>query len=188
VPANAASLQFWAAPLANLQVTFGAQTIPMFQLGSTADYVIWGGDISALAGQTAELRLTGLANAGGYFDNIFFSAQPIPEPGTLGLFGLSASIMFSCACAARATRLRRFGSKQISPFERECLSGESSATFAFISSRSKGTKPSCRYACRGVKEVRPFAGGVGGGDAADALRYLVATKSRAITQRKLRGL
>ncbi|HEY6169473.1 MAG TPA: hypothetical protein VI454_15635, partial [Verrucomicrobiae bacterium] len=30
--------------------------------------------------------------------------------------------------------------------------------------------------------------GVGGDDAADALRYLVATKSRAISQRKLRGL
>ena len=30
--------------------------------------------------------------------------------------------------------------------------------------------------------------GVGGDDAADALRYLVATKSRTITQRKLRGL
>jgi phage terminase large subunit len=30
--------------------------------------------------------------------------------------------------------------------------------------------------------------GVGGDDAADALRYLVATKSRAVAQRKLRGL
>ena len=30
--------------------------------------------------------------------------------------------------------------------------------------------------------------GIGGDDAADALRYLVATKSRAISQRKLRGL
>lgn len=30
--------------------------------------------------------------------------------------------------------------------------------------------------------------GVGGDDAADTLRYLVATKSRAVTQRKLRGL
>jgi hypothetical protein len=29
--------------------------------------------------------------------------------------------------------------------------------------------------------------GIGGDDAADALRYLVATKSRAVTQRKLRG-
>jgi hypothetical protein len=30
--------------------------------------------------------------------------------------------------------------------------------------------------------------GVGGDDAADGLRYLVATKSRTIAQRKLRGL
>jgi hypothetical protein len=30
--------------------------------------------------------------------------------------------------------------------------------------------------------------GMGGDDAADALRYLVATKSRTVTQRKLRGL
>jgi len=29
--------------------------------------------------------------------------------------------------------------------------------------------------------------GIGGDDAADALRYLVATKSRTITLRKLRG-
>jgi len=30
--------------------------------------------------------------------------------------------------------------------------------------------------------------GFGGDDAADALRYLVATKGRAVSQRKLRGL
>ena len=30
--------------------------------------------------------------------------------------------------------------------------------------------------------------GVGGDDAADALRYLVATKSRSVVSRKLRGL
>ena len=30
--------------------------------------------------------------------------------------------------------------------------------------------------------------GVGGDDCADCLRYLVATKSRTVTQRKLRGL
>jgi hypothetical protein len=29
--------------------------------------------------------------------------------------------------------------------------------------------------------------GIGGDDAADALRYLVATKSRPVAQRKLRG-
>lgn len=30
--------------------------------------------------------------------------------------------------------------------------------------------------------------GVGGGDCADCLRYLVASKARTVTQRKLRGL
>jgi phage terminase large subunit len=30
--------------------------------------------------------------------------------------------------------------------------------------------------------------GIGGDDAADALRYLVATKSRAVVQRKLAGI
>jgi len=30
--------------------------------------------------------------------------------------------------------------------------------------------------------------GIGGDDAADVLRYMVATKSRTVTQRKLRGL
>ena len=40
----------------------------------------------------------------------------------------------------------------------------------------------------GVLKVDADEDGVGGDDAADALRYLVATKTRAVTQRKLRGL
>ena len=39
-----------------------------------------------------------------------------------------------------------------------------------------------------VLKVDADEDGLGGDDAADALRYLVATKSRAVTQRKLRGL
>jgi len=39
-----------------------------------------------------------------------------------------------------------------------------------------------------VLKVDAGGDGVGGDDAADALRYLVATRSRTITQRKLRGL
>ena len=38
-----------------------------------------------------------------------------------------------------------------------------------------------------VLKVDADEDGIGGDDAADALRYLVATKSRAVTQRKLRG-
>jgi hypothetical protein len=39
-----------------------------------------------------------------------------------------------------------------------------------------------------VLKVDADEDGIGGDDAADALRYLVATKSRVVTQRKLRGL
>jgi hypothetical protein len=39
-----------------------------------------------------------------------------------------------------------------------------------------------------VMKVDADEDGIGGNDTADALRYLVATKSRTITQRKLRGL
>jgi len=39
-----------------------------------------------------------------------------------------------------------------------------------------------------VLKVDADEDGVGGDDAADCLRYLVATKSRTVTQRKLRGL
>ena len=39
-----------------------------------------------------------------------------------------------------------------------------------------------------VLKVDADEDGLGGDDAADALRYLVATKSRTVTQRKLRGL
>ena len=39
-----------------------------------------------------------------------------------------------------------------------------------------------------VLKVDADEDGVGGDDAADALRYMVTTKSRGVTQRKLRGL
>ena len=39
-----------------------------------------------------------------------------------------------------------------------------------------------------VLKVDADEDGVGGDDAADALRYLVATKGRTVTERKLRGV
>ncbi len=39
-----------------------------------------------------------------------------------------------------------------------------------------------------VDKVDADEDGLGGDDAADALRYLVATKTREVKQRKLRGL
>ena len=68
------------------QVTFGGQTIPVVQLSSNATYVTLGGNISAFAGQTGELRFTALPQSGiGLLDNIQFSDVPTPEPGIFGL-------------------------------------------------------------------------------------------------------
>ncbi len=90
IPANSLSLRFWADPRSNLEVTFGGTLIPMVRFASTANFDVFGEDISSFAGQAGELRFTGPANSGGYFDNIFFSTQQIPEPIALGLFGLGA--------------------------------------------------------------------------------------------------
>jgi len=79
------SLRFWACPLSNLQITFDGQSVQVFHLATTPGYDIFGADISAFSGQTRELRFTALADSGGFFDNIQFSDQPIPEPGSISL-------------------------------------------------------------------------------------------------------
>jgi hypothetical protein len=84
-----------------MQVTFGGQTIPTVQIGiqpiGSTRYLILGGDISSFAGQTGELRFTApvtlLSFNIPYLDNIQFSIEPIPEPGTLGLFALGALLL-----------------------------------------------------------------------------------------------
>jgi len=93
IPAGSLSVQFWVFPASNLQVTFGSQLIPISKLSSTANYDVFGGDISMFTGQTAELRFTAQAGSGGFFDNIFFSTQPIPEPSMFGLIGLGALML-----------------------------------------------------------------------------------------------
>jgi hypothetical protein len=91
VPAQAKSLQFLAlyAPT----VTLGGVTLSALRLGSgPGASSFYGVDISAFAGQQHELRFqTGLSI--NYLDAITFSTQVIPEPGTLGLFGLGAVLI-----------------------------------------------------------------------------------------------
>ncbi|HEY9171162.1 MAG TPA: PEP-CTERM sorting domain-containing protein [Verrucomicrobiae bacterium] len=88
IPAAARSIQFYAS--GPVSVTFGEQSIPSYLLGGSWDtFFVYGGDISAYAGQTGELRFTG----GARLDYIRFSSQPIPEPATLWLVGLGASLL-----------------------------------------------------------------------------------------------
>jgi hypothetical protein len=73
-----------------LAVTFAGNWISMFNIGTAANgRSIWGGDISGFAGQNGELRIQGHS----YLDDIQFSNQSIPEPGTFGLFGLGALLL-----------------------------------------------------------------------------------------------
>jgi len=83
-----------------LQVTFSGQVLPFYALSSGSNYTRYGADVSALAGQTAELRFTELINPAPppvgvvtYLDDIEFSPESIPEPSTVGLFVLGALLL-----------------------------------------------------------------------------------------------
>jgi hypothetical protein len=89
IPESSLSFTFFASSDSGFQVTFGGQNIPLVEYESTANYNIWGGDISAFAGESKELLFTG----GGILDNIIFSTSPVPEPGTGGLI-LCGAVLF----------------------------------------------------------------------------------------------
>lgn len=95
VPSTAQSLRFYAT--GSFVASFAGQSIPLSNLGSTSTYTIYGGDISGFANLFGLLQFQG----GGTLDNILFSNQPIPEPSTLGLFGLGTLFL--------GWRLRRTG-------------------------------------------------------------------------------
>ena len=92
IPMTAHSLFFWGNNI-SLQVTFNGQVIPYSAFGSGPNYTIYGGDISALAGQTGELRFTGFNFGGDSLDNIMFSPQSVPEPSVFGLFALGSLLL-----------------------------------------------------------------------------------------------
>jgi len=98
IPLNALSLTFYLSLNSSLQVSFNGQLIPLVQTGSTANYDIMGGNISAFAEQTGQLLFTappGPEDDIGYglIDNIQFSNLGIPEPGVFGLWTLGALLV-----------------------------------------------------------------------------------------------
>src|ERR1044071_381106 len=79
IPAGSQSLRFYGA--GDFGLTFGGQSISLVQVGSAPNYKIFGGVISAFAGQTGLLVFTG----NGLLDNIAFSPTAIPEPSVVGV-------------------------------------------------------------------------------------------------------
>jgi hypothetical protein len=104
VPAGMESLLFKAlfenfGTLASFDVTLGGQTLSLVPVASGANYTLYGADISAWAGQTAELDFTAFPDtqhelaAYLYLDSIQSSDLPIPEPGVFGLSVLGALLL-----------------------------------------------------------------------------------------------
>ena len=104
VPVGTESLWFKAqfAPFSSsgsFGVTLGGQTLSLVPVASGADYTLYGADVHAFAGQTAEMAFTVFAYpqqfAADYLflDSIQFSNQPVPEPGVFSLWALGAVLV-----------------------------------------------------------------------------------------------
>ena len=99
VPSDSLSLRFKVQSASTpLDVAFDGQSLVLQILFTMPDYVAYGANISAFAGQTAELRFTALENnypRGNILgiDSIVFSNVPIPEPSSAGLTMLGSLLL-----------------------------------------------------------------------------------------------
>ena len=61
--------------------------------GSSDNYNIYAADVSAYAGQTAQLLFTAVAGNAGMLDNIQFSSTAVPEPNQFALAALGTLLL-----------------------------------------------------------------------------------------------
>ena len=102
IPIGTQSLTFWGFVGLN-NVSFDGQILPLIVTATTANYNIYGADISGFAGQSGELLFTSPPGFFELLDNIQFSSQPIPEPSTLAF----------CAVGGLCLFLKRKGAKRL---------------------------------------------------------------------------
>lgn len=124
IPATAQSIEMKILPDHNapmvdeLRVTVGGQNIVMVPLQVAATYTLYGGDISAFAGQVEELRIAALPTPQFYnttleLDSIVFSGLAVPEPSS---FGIGIAALFIAVLIARRKWL-----KAITTHQENCL-------------------------------------------------------------------
>jgi hypothetical protein len=96
VPANAQSLQFKAGIFTPFSVSLGGQNLNLVQLGTGANYTLYGANIPlSEIGQSEALTITALAgpNSADYFDSFVFSPSSVPEPATWTLLLCGAGLL-----------------------------------------------------------------------------------------------
>ena len=90
IPTGSLSVRFVATSLSPA-VSFGGTPVVVQQIGSTARFNLFAGDITSFAGQTGELRFSQT----GMLDGISFSALPVPEPGAVVLLSVGAILLWT---------------------------------------------------------------------------------------------
>ena len=98
VPVGTQSLLFRARAYGRIAVELGGHLLSLIPLGNGSNYVSYGADISAWAGQESDLRFTAFSSdqpsdGGSLFvlDSIQFSTTPVPEPSTFALFAVAGA-------------------------------------------------------------------------------------------------
>lgn len=95
VPSTAKSLLFEARPGGGtLSVSLGGESLLLVEVGTGPNYVLYGADISAFAGQNEPLTFSALEDFSRpndwNIDDIQFSPTVIPEPNSVSLVALGA--------------------------------------------------------------------------------------------------
>ena len=99
VPVDANSILFKAQGTGSLGgpllVSLGGENVPFSVISTTPDYTAYGGDVSAFAGQTAQLTFTAPPGVNNYWtlDDIQFSSSSIPEPSSFSLSAIGALLL-----------------------------------------------------------------------------------------------
>ena len=109
LPGTVRSLRFlgYSFPFQAFFVTVNGQRLSLIALSSGANYTEYGADISAWAGQSANLSFTAVApnphsvSEYLFLDDIEFSPTAVPEPNTLTICGLGAALVGWRRCKTR---------------------------------------------------------------------------------------
>lgn len=96
VPADARSLSLMVDPrYSGVAVSLNGVNIPLVSFNGGA---LLAGDVSRLAGQTAQLTFTATAHGQAYFDFIQFSTASVPEPSFSAMAGFGAAMVLWRRC------------------------------------------------------------------------------------------